>query len=157
MKNKTGADEKRSEILSLLPDYFNHAFPKQNFIPGKSPVPVSGKVFDVDDLASLMEASLDFWLTTGRFAEEFERDFAAWVGLNHAFLVNSGSSANLIALAALTSQTLGQRALQPGDEVITVAAGFPTTVNPIYQYGLVPVYADVELGTYNVSLQMAYR
>ena len=153
MKNKTGADEKRSEILSLLPDYFNHAFPKQNFIPGKSPVPVSGKVFDVDDLASLMEASLDFWLTTGRFAEEFERDFAAWVGLNHAFLVNSGSSANLIALAALTSQTLGQRALQPGDEVITVAAGFPTTVNPIYQYGLVPVYADVELGTYNVSLQ----
>ena len=153
MKNKTGADERRSEILSLLPDYFNHAFPKQNFIPGKSPVPVSGKVFDVDDLASLMEASLDFWLTTGRFAEEFERDFAAWVGLNHAFLVNSGSSANLIALAALTSQTLGQRALQPGDEVITVAAGFPTTVNPIYQYGLVPVYADVELGTYNVSLQ----
>ena len=153
MKNKTGADERRSEILSLLPDYFNHAFPNRDFIPGTSPVPVSGKVFDADDLASLVEASLDFWLTTGRFAAEFERDFAAWVGVNHAFLVNSGSSANLIALAALTSQTLGQRALQPGDEVITVAAGFPTTVNPIYQHGLVPVYADVEPGTYNVSLQ----
>lgn len=152
-KDKRGVDERRSEILALMPDYFYRAFPKSDFIPGKSPVPVSGKVFDAEDLAALVDASLDFWLTTGRFAEQFERNFAQWVGVNHAFLVNSGSSANLIALAALTSQTLGSRALQPGDEVITVAAGFPTTVNPIYQYGLVPVYVDVELGTYNVSLQ----
>lgn len=151
MKVEMNAAEKKAEILSLIPDYFRHAFPEKIFIPGKTPVPVSGKLFDAEDLSCLVEASLDFWLTAGRFAEEFEREFAARTALKHAFLVNSGSSANLLALAALTSRTLGKRALQPGDEVVTAAAGFPTTVNPIYQYGLVPVYADVELGTYNVS------
>jgi CDP-6-deoxy-D-xylo-4-hexulose-3-dehydrase len=110
-------------------------------------------VFDQDDVFALVDASLDFWLTAGRFAEEFEEKFAGWVGTGHAFLVNSGSSANLLALACLTSGTLGDRALKPGDEVITVAAGFPTTVNPIYQYGLIPVYADVDLATYNASFE----
>lgn len=143
----------RSDILSLIPGFFEHAFAKRKFIPGETPVPVSGKVFDSDDLTALIDASLDFWLTMGRFASEFERSFAESVGVPHAFLVNSGSSANLIALAALTSATLGCRALLKGDEVITLAAGFPTTVNPIYQYGLTPVYVDVEPGTYNPSAE----
>ena len=145
---------KRDEILLLLPEYFAQAFPEREFIPGRSPVPVSGKVFDVSDLAYLVDASLDFWLTTGRFADEFEERFALLFGQGYSSqLVNSGSSANLTAIAALTSDTLGSRALKPGDEVITVAAGFPTTVNPIYQYGLVPVYVDVELATYNASAE----
>jgi CDP-6-deoxy-D-xylo-4-hexulose-3-dehydrase len=150
-------DTVRSEILSLIPDYFKSAFPKQRFVPGETPIPVSGRVFDERDVAALVDASLDFWLTAGRFADEFERNFAEYVGTEHAFLVNSGSSANLLALACLTSKTLSGRALEPGDEVITVAAGFPTTVNPIYQYGLTPVYVDVELGTYNTTLEMIRR
>jgi CDP-6-deoxy-D-xylo-4-hexulose-3-dehydrase len=152
MKDAAGA--RRLDILSLIPDYFESAFPKRRFVPGETPVPVSGKVFDHEDVTALVDASLDFWLTAGRFADEFERKFAEYVGREHAFLVNSGSSANLLALACLTSQSLGDRALKPGDEVITVAAGFPTTVNPIYQYGLTPVYVDVELGTYNTTLEM---
>lgn len=153
MHSTTEAVIQRSEILSLLPAYFQHAFPVKPFIPGETPIPVSGKVFDEDDLASLVDASLDFWLTTGRFAAAFEKEFSRRMGCPHAFLVNSGSSANLLALATLASQTLGDRALQPGDEVITVAAGFPTTVNPIYQYGLTPVYVDIERGTYNASVE----
>ncbi len=146
-----GAAEKRAEILSLIPDFFNKAFPEKLFIPGKTSVPVSGKVLDSGDLSCLVEASLDFWLTAGRFADEFEQKLAEWTGIKYAFLVNSGSSANLLALAVLTSMSLGKKALQPGDEVVTVAAGFPTTVNPIYQYGLIPVYVDVEPETYNAS------
>ncbi|MDR1916622.1 MAG: lipopolysaccharide biosynthesis protein RfbH [Synergistaceae bacterium] len=153
MATNDDADTKRSEILALIPDYFREAFPSRPFIPGETPVPVSGKVFDCEDVASLVEASLDFWLTAGRFADRFEAEFARWVAVEHAFLVNSGSSANLLALAVLTSRALGTRALSPGDEVITVAAGFPTTVNPIYQHGLTPVYVDVELGTYNASYE----
>jgi CDP-6-deoxy-D-xylo-4-hexulose-3-dehydrase len=114
-------------------------------------VPVSGKVFDAEDVQHAVDASLDFWLTTGRFAEQFEREFARLMGVRDARLVNSGSSANLVALSALTSQTLGERALRPGDEVITVAAGFPTTINPILQNNLVPVFVDVKLGTYDVD------
>lgn len=147
------AAERRKAILSSVPDYFEQAFPERPFVPGQTPVPVSGKVFDADDLASLLDASLDFWLTAGRFAEQFETAFADWTGLNYAFLVNSGSSANLIAFSALTSDCLGERALKPGDEVTTIAAGFPTTVNPIYQYGLSPVYVDVEPATYNASYE----
>ena len=143
----------RERILSLVPDYFKGAFPARDFVAGESAVPVSGKVFDEDDLTCLLDASLDFWLTTGRYAKEFEARFATITGLPHCYLVNSGSSANLLAFAALTSHTLGDRAIRPGDEVITVAAGFPTTVNPIYQYGAVPVYVDVELGTYNASVK----
>jgi CDP-6-deoxy-D-xylo-4-hexulose-3-dehydrase len=154
MMDRNAAQTKRSEILSMIPGYCKYAFPERGFIPGETPVPVSGKVFDQEDVAALVDASLDFWLTAGRFAEEFEMKFAEWVGVEHAFLVNSGSSANLLALACLTSPTLEDRALAQGDEVITVAAGFPTTVNPIYQYGLAPVYVDVELGTYNTTFEM---
>jgi CDP-6-deoxy-D-xylo-4-hexulose-3-dehydrase len=122
------------------------------FIRGLTPVPVSGKVIDVDDKLALIEASLDAWLTAGRFHDEFERALARYVGVRNALFVNSGSSANLVALSALTSPKLGKRALRPGDEVITVAAGFPTTVNPIIQNRLIPVFVDVELGTYDAVI-----
>ena len=120
----------------------------KSFIPGTSAVPVTGKVFDESEIISAIKASLDFWLTAGPFTEEFERSFAKRVNMRHAFMVNSGSSANLIALSALTSDKLGDRALKPQDEVITVAAGFPTTVTPILQNNLIPVYVDVDLATY---------
>src|SRR5207253_10835823 len=109
-------------------------------------------VFDADDIAHLVDSALDFWLTTGRFAAEFERAFASFCGLRHAVLVNSGSSANLIAMSCLTSPKLGERRLRPGDEVITVAAGFPTTVAPIIQNGLIPVFVDITLPTYNADV-----
>src|SRR6185436_11056663 len=114
--------------------------------------PISGKVFDETEIQYLVDAGLDFWLTTGRFAAQFEQEFAAWFGLRHALLTNSGSSANLLALSCLTSASLGERALRPGDEVITLAAGFPTTVNPIIQNQLVPVFVDVDIPTYNVNV-----
>ncbi len=122
--------------------------PPQKFIPGESPVPVTGKVFGTEELSAAVEASLDFWLTSGPYAEKFESRFAKTVGMRHAFLVNSGSSANLLALTSLTSPKHGDRALRPGDEVLTVAAGFPTTVTPILQNKLIPVYVDVDLETY---------
>lgn len=146
------ADELRQRILSLVEEYATAQWPETQFVPGESPVPVSGKVFDADEVRHLVDASLDFWLTTGRFAHEFERSLADWVGVRHAILVNSGSSANLLALTALTSETLGDRRLKPGDEVITCAAGFPTTVNPILQNGLVPVFLDVTIPTYNMDV-----
>jgi CDP-6-deoxy-D-xylo-4-hexulose-3-dehydrase len=141
----------RERILQLVAEYATEAFPQKTFIPGETPVPVSGKVFDGAELMSLVDSALDFWLTTGRFAEQFEREFARFIGVRDAALVNSGSSANLVALSALTSPKLYDRRLQPGDEVITVAAGFPTTVNPIMQCGLVPVFVDVTVPTYNVD------
>jgi CDP-6-deoxy-D-xylo-4-hexulose-3-dehydrase len=119
------------------------------FIPGKTPVPVSGKVLDADDFENLVRASLEGWLTSGPYHDEFERRLARYVGVRNALFVNSGSSANLIALSALTSPKLGAKRLKEGDEVITVAAGFPTTVNPIIQNRLIPVFVDVELGTYD--------
>ena len=146
------ADELRQRILSLVEEYATAQWPETQFVPGESPVPVSGKVFDADEVRHLVDASLDFWLTTGRFAHEFERSLADWLGVRHAILVNSGSSANLLALTALTSETLGDRRLKPGDEVITCAAGFPTTVNPILQNGLVPVFLDVTIPTYNMDV-----
>jgi CDP-6-deoxy-D-xylo-4-hexulose-3-dehydrase len=142
----------RRQILELTRKYATAAWPAGNFSPGESPVPVSGRVFDGDDVAHAVEAALDFWLTTGRFAEEFERRLAKVVGVRRALLVNSGSSANLLAVTALTSPTLGDRALRPGDEVITCATGFPTTVNPIIQNGLVPVFLDVHVPTYNLDV-----
>ena len=120
----------------------------KDFVPGQTQVPVTGKVFGSEELVAAMRASLDFWLTAGPYSENFERRLAQVVGMRHAFMVNSGSSANLLALSSLTSSKHGDRALQSGDEVITVAAGFPTTVTPILQNGLVPVYVDIELGTY---------
>lgn len=146
------ADKLRRQILDLVRQYHVEAFPQKTFVPDQSAVPYAGRVFDAEELVHLTEASLDFWLTTGRFAEQFEREFAAWCGLRHAMLVNSGSSATLLALSCLTSPELGQRALRPGDEVITVAAGFPTTVNPIIQNGLIPVFVDISVPTYNIDV-----
>ena len=137
--------------MDLVAQYYDQAFAERPFLPGESPVPVSGRVFDASEMQSLVEAALDFWLTTGRFAAQFEREFARRVGVRQAILVNSGSSANLLALSCLTSPKLGDRRLRPGDEVITVAAGFPTTVNPIVQNGLVPVFVDVQIPTYNID------
>jgi len=145
------ADQLRSQILSLVAEYHKATFTKLPFVPGESSVPYAGRVFDEREIRNLVDAALDFWLTTGRFAERFEREFAQWMGVRHCLLVNSGSSANLVALAALTSPRLGERRLRRGDEVITVAAAFPTTVNPILQNGLVPVFVDVTLPTYNVD------
>ncbi len=125
----------------------------REFVPGQTPIPVSGKVFDAEELEFLVNAALDFWLTTGRFADQFEKEFAGFIGVRSASLVNSGSSANLVALSALTSPRLGARRLRPGDEAITVAAGFPTTLNPILQCGLVPVFLDVQIPTYNVDVE----
>ncbi len=142
----------REQIRELVTQYHAEAFPARTFTPGQSDVPVSGKVFDAEDIQYAVDASLDFWLTTGRFAEEFERLFARVMGVRDARLVNSGSSANLVALSALTSDSLGDEALQPGDEVITVAAGFPTTVNPSIQNSLVPVFVDVQLDTYDIDV-----
>lgn len=148
------SDALREQIKQLVAEYYTEAFPKKDFIAGESAVPVSGRVFDAHDVQTLVDSSLDFWLTAGRFADEFERKFARRVGLRCARLVNSGSSANLVAFAALTSPTLGDRQIRPGDEVITVAAGFPTTVNPILQYGAVPVFIDVNLATHNADVSM---
>ncbi len=146
------ADQLRQQIRALVAEYHAEAFPRCPFVPGESAVPVSGKVFDAADVQHAVDASLDFWLTTGRFAAQFEREFARFMGVRDARLVNSGSSANLVALSALTSPSLGDRALRPGDEVITVAAGFPTTVNPIFQNNLVPVFVDVRLDTYDIDV-----
>src|SRR5579863_2079378 len=146
------ADQLRKQIVSLTAEYFESAFPESEFIPGVTPVPVSGKVIDAADLGSVVDSALDAWFTTGRFAAEFERKLARFVGVRCASLVNSGSSANLLAISALTSSKLGERRLKPGDEVITVAAGFPTTVNPIFQNGLSPVFVDVTIPTYNIDV-----
>jgi len=146
------ADELRDRIRGLVGEYYSAAFPAPAFVPGSSPVPISGRVFDEQELELLVDSSLDFWLTTGRFAEQFESEFAKFVGVREAVLVNSGSSANLLAVTALTSHKLGSRRLRPGDEVLTLAAGFPTTVNPILQNGLVPVFVDVHIPTFNVDV-----
>jgi len=145
------AKEIRDKIHKLVEEYFRSAFPEKPFVGGLSHVPVSGKVFDHDEIQHLVDSSLDFWLTTGRFAQQFEAQFAEVMGVKHALLCNSGSSANLLALTSLTSPRLKERALRPGDEVITVAAGFPTTVNPIIQNRLVPVFVDVRLGTLDAA------
>lgn len=138
----------RESILNLVRQFQNERAAAQTFIPGKTPVRYAGRVFDAEELVNLVDASLDFWLTANRYAEEFENRFAEYFGLSHCLLVNSGSSANLVALSALTSPKLGTRRLKPGDEVITVAAGFPSTVNPIIQNNLIPVFVDVGLGDY---------
>jgi len=144
----------RAQILDLVSEYHAVAFPDAPFVAGSSPIPVSGRVFDDDDIVKLVDSSLDFWLTTGRFAAEFERKFAKRMGLRHCLLVNSGSSANLVAFSALTSPKLGDRQILPGDEVITTATGFPTTVNPAIQYGAVPVFLDVDVPTYNIDVSL---
>ncbi len=144
----------RRQILALVQEYYEAEHSRHPFTPGETEVPVSGRVFDAAEMVNLVDSSLEFWLTTGRYADQFEQQFARWMGVRHAILCNSGSSANLLALSALTSPRLGQRQLQPGDEIITVAAGFPTTVNPIVQNQLTPVFLDIELGTYNVDVSL---
>ena len=135
-------------IAELIAAAMSERHPEKGFVPGESEVPVTGKVFGREELTAAVQASLDFWLTAGPYTAKFEGRFAKIVGMRHAFMVNSGSSANLLALTSLTSAKLGGRALKPGDEVLTVAAGFPTTVTPILQNGLVPVYVDIDLATY---------
>ncbi len=146
-------DRLRKEILSLVDRYAQLEFCAKEFVPGKTVVPPSGKVIGASELKNMVESSLDGWLTTGRFNDLFEERLAKFIGVKYVSTVNSGSSANLIAFSALTSPRLGARAIRPGDEVIGVAAGFPTTVNPIIQFGAVPVFVDVELGTYNVRAE----
>jgi CDP-6-deoxy-D-xylo-4-hexulose-3-dehydrase len=142
-------DEKlRAEILKLVGEYYTERFAGHSFNPGTDLVHTGGRVFDTDELVKLVDSSLDFFLTASRYADQFESEFAELFGTGNAFLVNSGSSANLLALTALTSPKLGERRLRAGDEVITVAAGFPTTVAPILQNQLVPVFVDVNLGDY---------
>jgi len=142
----------RRDIADLVRRYHAAAFAAREFSPGQTPVPCAARVFDHEELATLTDAALDFWLTAGRYARRFEEEFARVFGLRAAVLVNSGSSANLIAVSCLTSPKLGERRLRPGDEVITVAAGFPTTVNPVVLNGLVPVFLDITLPTYNVDV-----
>ena len=144
----------RGEISRLVEEYYQESFQPAAFVPGQSAVPISGRVFDQTELQYLVDSGLDFWLTAGRFATQFEKEFAAWMEQRFAILVNSGSSANLVALSALTSHQLQDKRLKPGDEVITVAAGFPTTVNPIIQNRLVPVFIDVTIPTYNVDISL---
>lgn len=138
--------DKLSEIIS------NNI--QQSIVPGVNYIPVTGKVLDVDDILHGVDATLDAWLTTGRYAKDFEKDFAAYFGSKASVLVNSGSSANLVAFYTLTSPKLGDRAIKPGDEVITVAAGFPTTINPMIQFGCVPVFLDVHIPTYNIDVTL---
>ena len=144
----------RGLILDLVGEYARRHHATPAFVPGTSPVPVSGKVYGASDMQSLVDSALDFWLTTGRFNAQFEERLAARMGVRHALTVNSGSSANLVALSSLTSHYLRGDALKAGDEVITVATGFPTTVNPSLQYGLVPVFVDVDIPTYNIKPEM---
>ncbi|MDP2183813.1 MAG: lipopolysaccharide biosynthesis protein RfbH [Actinomycetota bacterium] len=152
---KEPGDDLRSEILDAVRRYFEATYgEREPFEPGKTRVNYAGRVFDSREMVDLVDASLDFWLTYGRYSKRFEESLGCYVGTRHCFLVNSGSSANLLAFMALTSEKLGERRVERGDEVITVAAGFPTTITPIVQYGAVPVFVDVELSTANVDVSL---
>ncbi|MBI5200656.1 MAG: DegT/DnrJ/EryC1/StrS family aminotransferase, partial [Elusimicrobia bacterium] len=146
-------DELRDKILALVGEYAEKKHAAKAFVPGQSPVPVSGRVYCADDMRMLVDSALDFWLTTGRFNDSFEERLEKFIGARYALTVNSGSSANLLAFAALTSPLMGERRLQPGDEVIGTAAAFPTTVNPTLLYGMKPVFVDVDIPTYNVDVK----
>ena len=143
--------ELREKISNLVAEFHKTRTTENTFVPGKTPIRYAGRVFDEKEIQAAVEASLDFWLTEGRFARQFQAELATKIGVKYILLVNSGSSANLLAMTALTSHLLGNRSLKAGDEVITVAAGFPTTVNPIIQNGLVPVFVDVDIPTYNIK------
>ena len=142
----------RNEIFQKVKELYLLKREEQNdFIPGDSYIPYAGRVYDEKEIISLVDSALDFWLTSGRFVQQFETEFAEFLGVKHCLLTNSGSSANLLAVSALTSPKLGEKRLKPGDEVITVAAAFPTTINPIIQNNLIPVFVDVDIGTYNIQ------
>jgi CDP-6-deoxy-D-xylo-4-hexulose-3-dehydrase len=147
-------DSLRKDIAALVKEYAALQYVEKEFVPGTSVVPPSGKVMGETELQYMVEASLDGWLTTGRFNDQFEKELAEFIGIKHLISVNSGSSANLVAFATLTSPKLGKRAIQKGDEIIAVAAGFPTTVNPIVQYGAIPVFVDVDLKTHNIDADL---
>jgi len=142
----------KHQIHSLLQEYYDEAFKEKKFVPGESSVPVSGKVFNHRELQYITDSALDAWFTTGKFNAEFERKLANYINIRTAITVNSGSSANLVAFSVLTSKELGEEAIKPGDEVITVAASFPTTVNPIIQYGAIPVFLDVTIPYYEIDV-----
>ena len=148
------ADQLRSEISKLVAQYANVALEQQPFKPGETVIPPSGKLIGAQELQMMVDASLDGWLTTGRFNAQFEAKLAKFIGVDYLITVNSGSSANLVAFNTLTSNKLGQRAIKKGDEVIGVAAGFPTTVNPIVQFGAVPVFVDVCMDTHNINVDL---
>lgn len=144
----------REQILNLVDQFAEESFVKKEFVPQKTPIPASGKLLGSQEIQNMVDAALDGWLTTGRFNSRFEKKLAKYVGVKHALTVNSGSSANLVAFSALTSPKLGERAIQKGDEVIGVAAAFPTTVNPIVQFGAVPVFVDVDKDTHNIKTDL---
>lgn len=152
MSSWSSEPEAREKIKSLVADYY-HDFKekKEEFKPGDH-ITYASRVFDEKEMCILTDAMLDFWLTTGRFSDQFEKEFAEWIGVRYAHLVNSGSSANLIAFSVLTAPELGERQIKRGDEVITVACGFPTTVTPILQYGAIPVFVDVTVPQYNIDV-----
>lgn len=153
------ADHKqlRKEILEKTKEFYHARFGENNYSPGKSRVNYAGRVFDEQELMNAVDASLDFWLTEGRYSEQFSEKIADYLGVDNVLLTVSGSSANLLAFASLTSEKLGNKRLRPGDEVISVAAGFPATVTPIIQYGLVPVFVDVDQETYNINIEQAKK
>jgi CDP-6-deoxy-D-xylo-4-hexulose-3-dehydrase len=153
-KPNTAQDQIRAQIAELVKQYADLQYAPKPFVPGVSTVPVSGKVIGARELQNMVDASLDGWLTTGRFNAAFEARMADFLGVKYVLTVNSGSSANLVAFSTLTSSRLGDRAIKPGDEVIGVAAGFPTTVNPILQFGAVPVFVDIELATHNIDASL---
>ena len=151
--NSSKIDKIRVDIVNLTKKYFNLKLKENEFLPGKNYVNYAGRVFDFNEGVNLINSSLDFWLTAGDYHDEFEKKMENYLGVKHSILTNSGSSANLLALTALTSDRLKDRQLKPGDEVITVAAGFPTTINPIYQNNLIPVFCDIDLDTYNIKVE----
>ena len=149
MEKWSSEKEAREKIKALVADYYDDfKKPKGTFLPGER-IAYASRVFDEKEMLSLTDAMLDFWLTSGRFSEEFEKSFADWIGVKYVHLVNSGSSANLTAFSVLTAPELGERQIKRGDEVITAACGFPTTVAPVIQYGAVPVFIDVDIPQYN--------
>ena len=145
-------EEAREQIKALVAEYYHDFKEKKEPYQAGERITYAARVFDEKEMCALTDATLDFWLTTGRFAEEFEREFAKWIGVKYAHLVNSGSSANLVAFMTLTAPELGERQIRPGDEIITVACGFPTTVTPAIQYGAVPVFVDVTVPQYNIDV-----
>ena len=152
------AEKLRSQILDMAGEYAKVVFEKDSeFTPDETHVPVSGKLIGKEEIQFAVDACLDGWFTTGRFAEQFEKEFAKYMNQRFCLLTNSGSSANLLALSALTSLQLGERQLKPGDEVITIAAGFPTTINPIIQNGMVPVFVDVNLDDFGINVEQMER
>ncbi|MCX6720725.1 MAG: lipopolysaccharide biosynthesis protein RfbH [Candidatus Staskawiczbacteria bacterium] len=153
MEYKEKQNEIRNDILKKVKEFYLAGKDTHKFVGGKDYINYAGRIYDEKELVNLVDSSLDFWLTAGKYAGQFEKEFAEFLGVKYCLLTNSGSSANLLAISALTSPKLGERRLKPGDEVITTACGFPTTLNPILQNNLVPVFVDVDLGTYNIQVE----